>query len=86
MAKWQKLLIAICNNPNAVRFEEACHAAELLGFVQVGGKGSHRTYGKAYEPVLLNFQNRNGYIPTYQARQLIDMIDKHGGADAKISH
>jgi hypothetical protein len=26
----------------------------------------------------LNFQNRDGYIPLYQARQLARMIDKYG--------
>ena len=28
-------------------------------------------------PTLLNFQNRNGKIKPYQARQLIAMIDKY---------
>jgi hypothetical protein len=26
----------------------------------------------------LNFQNRNGYVPPYQARQLLRMINKYG--------
>ena len=30
------------------------------------------------EPMLLNFQNRDGYVPPYQARQLIAMIEKYG--------
>jgi hypothetical protein len=29
------------------------------------------------EPVGLNFQNRNGCIPVYQARQLLGMIEKY---------
>lgn len=29
--------------------------------------------------MILNFQNRNGYIPPYQARQLIGMLDKYEG-------
>jgi len=28
--------------------------------------------------MLLNFQNRDGRIPPYQARQLIAMIEKYG--------
>jgi hypothetical protein len=29
--------------------------------------------------MILNFQNRNGYVPPYQARQLIEMLDKYEG-------
>ena len=28
----------------------------------------------------LNFQNRNGFVPPYQARQLIEMIVKYQGS------
>ena len=50
--------------------------AERLVFVHKGGQGSHRAFGRADEPDLLNFQNRGGYIPPYQARQLIRMMDE----------
>ena len=73
-----KLLSAIRANPQDVRFADACLAAELLGFVHKGGAGSHRAFARAGEPVLLNFQNRGGKIPPYQARQLVVMIDKYG--------
>lgn len=79
MTKREKLLAAIRNHPMAVRFEDACKAAEAIGFVRAGGKGSHTVYARAGEPVILNFQNRNGYIPPYQARQLIEMLDKYEG-------
>lgn len=65
-----------------MRFADACKVAEQLGFAFRNGKGSHCVYGKPGEPVILNFQNRDGYIPAYQARQLIDMIDKY---DIEIS-
>ena len=29
--------------------------------------------------MILTFQNRGGYIPPYQARQLIEMMDKYEG-------
>jgi len=48
-----------------------------LGFQRVGGKGSHRTYGRAEEPTLLNFQNHGGYLKPYQARQLQAMVNKY---------
>ena len=33
----------------------------------------------------MNFQNRGGYVPPYQARQLIKMMDKYGGEDDQVS-
>lgn len=73
-----KILEAIPTNPVNVRFTDACKAAEWLGFVHKGGSGSHRAFARADEPALLNFQNRGGNIPPYQARQLAAMIDKYG--------
>jgi hypothetical protein len=78
MTRREKLLAAIRNNPRSVRFADACRVAEAIGFVRAGGKGSHTVYAKSGEPTILNFQNRNGYIPPYQARQLIEMMDKYG--------
>ena len=73
----KKLLAAIRNNPKDVRFEDACNVAEWLGFVHKGGKGSHRAFSRSGERIGLNFQERSGRIPTYQARQLIAMMDKY---------
>ena len=77
MSKRNKLLARIRNNPADVRFEDACKAAEFIGFTRKGGAGSHCTFAMPGEPVLMNFQNRGGKIPTYQARQLIAMLDKY---------
>ena len=78
MSKFAKLLEAIVANPRGVRFADACKAAATLGFVHKGGAGSHRAFARPGEPMLLNFQNRDGCIPPYQARQLIAMIEKYG--------
>lgn len=78
MNQARRLLTAILNNHKAVRFDEACKVAEMLGFVHKGGHGSHRAFARPGEPELLNFQNRNGTIPPYQARQLIAMIERYG--------
>lgn len=77
MTRREKLLASIRNNPKSVRFDDACKAAETIGFVKAGGKGSHVVYARAGESTILNFQNRGGYIPPYQARQLIEMMDKY---------
>lgn len=73
-----KLLAFILANPKEIRFADACKAAELLGFVYSGGAGSHRAFARSGEPVGLNFQNRGGFIPPYQARQLGAMIERYG--------
>jgi predicted RNA binding protein YcfA (HicA-like mRNA interferase family) len=78
VAKGAKLLAAIRANPRSVRFDDACRAARLLGFVHEGGKGSHRVFKRKGEPMQLNFQNRGGYVPPYQARQLVRIIEKYG--------
>ena len=77
MTKQDKLLASLRNHPKSVRFEDACRIAEKLGFTHQGGKGSHRTYGRQDEPLLLNFQNRDGFVLFYQAKQLLMMVDKY---------
>lgn len=49
-----------------------------MGFVHKGGAGSHLAFARTGEPVGLNFQNRGGFIPPYQARQLAAMMEKYG--------
>ena len=82
MTKYARLIAALLNNPKTCRFEDACKIAEGLGFVHKGGRGSHRVFARRDEREALNFQNRNGYIPAYQARQLIGMLEKYGDDDA----
>ena len=77
MSRRAKLIKAVRSNPSDVRFDDACKIAEWLGFVHKGGRGSHRAYQRTGEPIGLNFQNRGGKIPRYQAEQLIAMIDKY---------
>jgi hypothetical protein len=77
MSQRAKLIKAVRSNPSDVRFDNACKIAEWLGFLHKGGKGSHRAYQRTGEPIGLNFQNRGGKIPRYQAEQLIAMIDKY---------
>jgi hypothetical protein len=77
VAQGAKLFAAIRASPRNVRSRDACRAARLLGFVHEGRKGSHRVF-KRGEPLQLNFQDRDGYVPPYQARQLVRMIEKYG--------
>jgi hypothetical protein len=83
----RKLVEAICNNPNNVRFDDACAVAVELGFKWKGGKGDHNSYSRTGEATGLNFQKRGGgKIAPYQARQLIKMIEKYyGGTEDQSS-
>lgn len=79
MTGYEKLLDKICRNPRDVRFDEACKAATLIGFVAQDQRAtSHKRYKRAGEITQLNFQDRRGRVPTYQAEQLIVMIEKYG--------
>jgi hypothetical protein len=84
MSKHEKLIAAIRANPKAVRFDDACKIALSLGFIHQGGKGSHRVFKRKGEATQLNFQNRNGLIPFYQALQLLAMLDQYGEDDEQI--
>lgn len=53
-------------NPQNVRFEVLCRAAELFGFRFRGGKGSHKIYVKEGTREMLNFQNVKGRAKPYQ--------------------
>lgn len=81
LGQLQKLLTAICNNPKDVRFDDACRVASELGYSCKKGDGSHRAYAKPGDPVGLNFQNHNGKIKPYQARQLIAAIERYKDQD-----
>ena len=79
MSKMEKLIRAMRNNPANVRFEDVCKVAESIGFHLRGQSGSHRTFARKGERMLLNFQNVKGKAKPYQVRQLLDMVDKYGG-------
>lgn len=78
MSRDKKLLEAIRNNPNDVRYDDVLRAAELIGFTITGGAGSHQTKARPGEPTQLNFQRiSNGRAKPYQVKQLIQMLDKY---------
>jgi predicted RNA binding protein YcfA (HicA-like mRNA interferase family) len=77
VSQWRKLIERIKQNPRDVRFDDACRVAERLGFSAKATNGSHNAFSRPGEPTLLNFQNHDGKITAYQARQLIAMIEKY---------
>jgi hypothetical protein len=73
----ETLIASIRESAKNVRYDDACKVAGWLGFNAKGQKGSHAAYSKPGETDLLNFQNRNGVIKPYQAKQLQKMIEKY---------
>jgi hypothetical protein len=77
VSKREKLIQSILDNPKDVRFEDACKVAELIGFGGFDRSGSHNGYARQGEMEQLDFQNRDGKIKAYQAKQLCKMIEKY---------
>jgi predicted RNA binding protein YcfA (HicA-like mRNA interferase family) len=74
----RKLAEKIRGNPKSVSFQEACAMASYLGFPLHRISGSHHIFARRGEKRNLNFQRKkDGKIPVYQARQLIEMIDEY---------
>jgi hypothetical protein len=59
-------------------FDSMMRAGSLSVWVSSGAREKdHTALSRPGEPTALNFQNRKGKIPSYQAHQLIAMIDKY---------
>ena len=75
MDKREKLLGHARRAPHQLRFRDAVWLAEAHGFDHVRTRGSHTMLKSTGFPRLLIFQNVNGLVPAYQARQLLAAID-----------
>ncbi|MCL0066935.1 hypothetical protein M1N66_00535 [Thermodesulfovibrionales bacterium] len=73
----KKIYKELKRNPNNVRFEMLCRAAELFDFRFRGGKGSHRIYVKDGVREMLNFQNVKGKAKLYQVKQFLKVIERY---------
>ncbi|MCL0030332.1 type II toxin-antitoxin system HicA family toxin [Thermodesulfovibrionales bacterium] len=73
----KKIYKELKRNPNNVRFEMLCRAAELFDFRFRGGKGSHRIYVKDGVREMLNFQNVKGKAKPYQVKQFLKVIERY---------
>ena len=73
----RKIFEELKGNPQNVRFEKLCKAAESFGFRFRGGKGSHRIFVRDGIEELLNFQNVGGKAKPYQVRQFIKIVEKY---------
>jgi hypothetical protein len=77
----EELLKKARENPGNIRFSDVIKLATQMGWVEVGGKGSHRVFKHPKGPLIrdkfpipLNFQEgKNGKAKAYQVEQLLEM-------------
>ena len=72
-----EMYLHLSKNPKNIRFELLCTTAEKFGFVNRGGKGSHRIFIRDNVNELLNFQNVDGKAKAYQVRQFCKILEKY---------
>ena len=77
MGRLKKLFDRVNNNPKDVRFNDMCKLAEAFGFVHKGGKGSHEAYNRKGVEEIVNFQNVNGKVKSYQVKQFLKLIQEY---------
>lgn len=76
MSKRAKLLAAIRNNPNNVRFEDLVSLITGLGFVKARQAGSHMMFKHSAHPEAhITLQDSKGKAKPYQVRQVLEVID-----------
>ncbi len=60
-----------------VRFADAQHLVEALGFELDRVRGSHHIYRHPVIAQRINLQPRGGQAKPYQLRQILDLIERH---------
>jgi predicted RNA binding protein YcfA (HicA-like mRNA interferase family) len=76
--KIKKFLEELKKNPKNVRFKRICTIAEVFGFTQRRGKGSHKIFIRNDLRILMNFQNVKGKVKPYQVKQFIKVVEQYG--------
>lgn len=79
MAKHEKLLLRVRNNPRNVRYSDMLTLVDAFGFRFLRQEGSHRQYLHPTANLYLNLQPDEGSkAKPYQVRWLLKQIDAHG--------
>ena len=75
----EKLYVRVSSAPANARFDDVVRLAEAVGFVLDRVRGSHHILVHRDDPTLiLTLQAKGGQAKPYQARQLLDLIDRGG--------
>lgn len=60
-----------------VQFDDLVRLLEALGFREIGGRGSHRVFGKPGLIELVNLQQVRGQAKPYQVRQVVALVRRY---------
>jgi predicted RNA binding protein YcfA (HicA-like mRNA interferase family) len=60
-----------------IRFNDLVQLLEILGFRQVGGRGSHRVFAHPAVVELVNLQEDGGQAKRYQVRQIATLVHRY---------
>lgn len=60
-----------------VAFADLVRLVEALGFVEIGGRGSHRVFAHPEVTELVNLQAVSGEAKRYQVRQIATLIRRY---------
>jgi predicted RNA binding protein YcfA (HicA-like mRNA interferase family) len=75
--KNRKLLLKILSGSKNIKFLDFIKLVEGFGFIFDRKNGSHHIYKKDGIEELINLQNVQGEVKTYQIRQFLYIIEKY---------
>ncbi|MEW5814396.1 MAG: type II toxin-antitoxin system HicA family toxin [Spirochaetota bacterium] len=67
----------IITNPNNVSFKDFVRLLEAFGFYLERTKGSHHIFHKAGIREIINIQDVEGEVKSYQIRQFLKIVEKY---------
>lgn len=70
----EKLWEQIEKRPHNVRFKDFCRLVEWFGFLEKGGRGSHRTFFHPGIREILDLQPMKGEAKPYQIKQFLKLV------------
>lgn len=74
--KKRKLLAAVANNPEGVRFDDLLSLAIWMGFELERVSGSHHILIHRPVGIMLNLQSKGGQAKPYQVRQFLKLVEE----------
>jgi hypothetical protein len=75
--KKEKFFDKLRNGPKNVHFQEIMSFLDGLGFINTASGTGHYIYKKPGIKGRINIQNRGGFVPSYQVRQFIKIIESN---------
>lgn len=74
----KRVLAKILSGSRNIRFAELTALVEALGFTLSRTSGSHHIYQHPQAAAPINLQNVNGQAKPYQARQVVEIMERSG--------